>query len=93
MTRESFIELLKEHNIPFEEIKLENNPEYDGIYVWEKEAYNKKHAHPRKYKDLHVWYIRVSHFDDDMWYVRENGYVSYWSRDKVFRYVLKELAS
>lgn len=94
MTREEFINVLKEHDIPFEEIKLDNHPEYDGVYVCKKTEFNLKKTHPRTYKNLFVPYIRVSHFDGSgKWYTRHNGYCCDMRESKVMDIILKEMAS
>ncbi len=88
MTREQFIDYLVEREVPFEDASL-TVPGYDGIYVSGKKEYEMKRAHPRKYKDLFIPYIRVSHFDEPAWYTRVNGWVSYMTEKDVLDYVEK----
>ncbi len=84
MTREEFINWLEKigarYGLPDQSKYKEF---YDGVYVFGKDAYDKKKAHPRKNKDLYVPYIRVSGFDSDMLYTRENGWCSYMCERKV----------
>lgn len=80
MTREQFITFLKSDKIPFKE-DTENGS--DMVYVYSKLEYELKQKHPRKYKNLYIPYIRVSNFDGDRWYVREDGYCSYMCKSAV----------
>lgn len=94
MTREEFINVLKEHDIPFED--LSNNDiyvdGYDGVYVFSRKEYSLKKKHPRKYKNLYIPYIRVSNFGGE-WYTRQDGWCCYMPEEKVIDIVLKEMAS
>lgn len=83
MTREEFIEYLKTTGLDFTESDVEN---YDGIYVLGCESKLKK-KHPRKYKNLYVRYIRISGFDSNEWYVRDNGIVYYACEKKVMELI------
>lgn len=85
MTREEFINFLKEHDIPYSEYTGHG---LDQVWVYSKEEYEKIKKHPRKYKDLYVPYLRVSHFDET-WYTRENGVTGYMSEDRVLEKCLK----
>ena len=51
---------------------------FEQVYVFEKDAYDKRKEHPRKYKDLYVSYLRMSKHDgDDRLYTRRDGIVGY----------------
>lgn len=89
MTREEFIKLLDEIGAIYEESDVKG---YDGIYICSREEYELRKKHPRKYKDLYVPYIRVSHFDEDQLYVKDNGWCCYRSIDKIIEQV-KEYAA
>lgn len=93
MTREEFINYLMEIGVPFRDASkdIPGGGHYDGVYIFEKKAYELKHKHPRKYKGLYVPYLRVSNFDGD-WYIREDGWTQYCSESIVLEKV-KELAS
>lgn len=80
MTREEFINFLKENDIPFDEYTEHG---LDQVYVYSKGEYQLKRKHPRKYKNLYVPYLRVSHFDEDRWYTRENGWCEHMNQDRV----------
>lgn len=84
MTREEFIKHLDTNDIPYSEY-TENG--LDMVYVFSKNEYEMKKAHPRKHRDLHVPYLRVSHFNEDRWYARENGYCCYMSEEEVLNIV------
>lgn len=85
-TREEFIQFLEDHDIIYEE---SSNDKYDGIYVVSKYEYNLKKKYPRKYKDLFIPYLRVSGFDEDMWYTRYCGDCRYMSKDRIAKICLK----
>ena len=91
MLREDFIKLVEKLGLPYKEanIKMLRKKDYDGIYVYGKEAYELVAKHPRKYKDLFVPYIRVSHFDGECgepMYIRDNGICrNINDKDLVFR--------
>ena len=70
MTREEFINFLKEHEIPFSE---DTDNGMDMVYAYSKVEYELKKKHPRKFKNLYVPYLRVSNFDGE-WYTREDGW-------------------
>lgn len=89
MTRQEFINYLEINEIPYSEY-TENGA--DMVYVFSKVEYNKKKAHPRKYKNLYVPYLRVSHFDEYRWYTRDNGLCGYMSIKKVMD-IVKELGA
>ena len=90
MTREFKDELiiyLIENDIPYyEETSIKD---YYAIYIYEKDAYEKKHKHPRKYKDLYVPYLRVSRFDEERPYTRQDGWCQYMSKERVLEIVDK----
>ena len=92
MLREDFIEIIKKLELPFEECSKCGgwSEDYDGIYVFGKDEYTKKHKHPRKYKDLFVPYIRVSNFGGNM-YVRDCGYC-YYTNDEDLKKKLYRLS-
>ena len=94
MTREEFINVLKEHDIPFEDLSKNDNyvDGYDGIWVYSRKEYSLVKKHPRKHKNLYVPYIRVSNFGGS-WYTKYCGYTSYQSQKDVMEIVLKEMAS
>lgn len=73
MTREEFIEFLKERDIPFTEY-TENG--LDQVYVFSRRAYMLKTKYPRRYKNLYVPYLRVSNFNGE-WYTRQDGWCEY----------------
>ena len=83
MTRQEFIEFLVSNDIPHEEY-TENGA--DMVYVFSKDEFEKKKKHPRKYANLYVPYLRVSHFGEgNEWYTRESGWTCYMSQEKVIR--------
>lgn len=91
MLRKDFIKLVEGLGLPYKEanVQMLRNKDYDGIYVYGKEAYELVMKHPRKYKDLFVPYIRVSHFDGgfgEPMYIRDNGICGNINdKDLVFR--------
>lgn len=87
MTREEFIEFLETNGIPYSECTVNG---LDQVYVFSKDEYEKKEANPRKYKDLSVPYLRISHFDEYPWYTRENGCCCYMDEESVMD-IVKEL--
>lgn len=91
MTREEFIKYLENNNIPFEDAS-KTIKGYDAVYVVSKREYEKKRNYPRKYKDLYVPYLRVSHFDEERWYTRENGWVEYKTQEEIMK-IVKELGA
>lgn len=46
---------------------------YVMIYVYEKDAYDKKNLHPGKYGDLYVSCLRISDHGGDGLYTRRDG--------------------
>lgn len=84
MKREEFINYLVKKNIPYSEY-TENGA--DMVYVYNRREVELKKAHPRKYKDLFVTYLRVSHFDEDMLYTRDCGICGYMNEKEVMRKV------
>lgn len=51
---------------------------FEMIYVFEKDAYDNKKKHPRKYKDLYVSYLRISKHDgDERFYTKMDGITRY----------------
>ena len=80
MTRGEFINLLVEKKIPYQEYTEKG---LDQVYVYSKDEYEKKQNHPKKYADLYVPYLRVSNFDRDVWYTRENGWTQWMTQEKV----------
>jgi len=75
MTREDFVEYVKGTGLEYDDKPKGFGDDYDGIYIFGYESKLKK-AHPRKYKNLYVPYLRVSNFSGD-WYVRDNGWCHY----------------
>ena len=68
---------------------------YDGmgieqVYVFDKAVYDKKHKHPRKYKDLYVPYLRLSDHGDDGLYAKRDGYCEHMTDDEI-KEVIDEL--
>lgn len=61
-TKQDFIKYLKQIGARFEEHPVGNT---DFVYVYSKEEYDNKATF--------VPYLRVSHFEDDLWYVRNCG--------------------
>ena len=61
-TKQDFIKYLKQIGARFEEHPVGN---MDFVYVYSKEEYDNK--------AMFVPYLRVSHFEDDLWYVRNCG--------------------
>ena len=90
MTREFKDELIIyciENDIPYyEETSITN---YYALYVYEKDAYEKKKQHPRKNKDLYVSYLRLSHFEKDRAYARYDGWCLYMSKEEIMDIVDK----
>ena len=82
MKRAEFINYLVENNIPYTEYVVEDKG-IDQVYVFSRKEHEMVKAHPKKYKNLYVPYLRVSHFDGDRWYTRENGFTSYMSIEKI----------
>jgi hypothetical protein len=79
--KDELIMYLIENDIPYyEETQIEN---YYAIYIFDKDAYNKKMKHPVKNKHLYVPSLRVSHFDEDRLYVRQDGLCFYASEERV----------
>lgn len=89
MKREAFIKYLEKKNIPYSEYTMNGA---DMVYVYNRREFELKKAHPRKYKDLFVAYLRVSHFDEDMLYTRDCGICGYMNEKEVMRKV-KELGA
>lgn len=88
MTKQEWISYLDSIGAIYQE--YDNDGELDQIYVRSKDEYKMKEAHPRKYKDLYIPYIRLSHFDDNRVYTRENGVTGYQSNDRVKRIIEKD---
>lgn len=74
MTSKEFMEFLDSIGARYH--YTDNDGKLEQVYVFEKAAYDKKHANPRKYKDLYVSYLRVSNFGGDL-YTREDGWTCY----------------
>ena len=85
MTREEFINFLKDHEIPFSE---DTNNGMDMVYVYSKVEYEIKQKHPRRFKNLYVPYLRVSNFNGE-WYTREDGWCSYMPEEVVIEKCLE----
>lgn len=62
----------------------------EKIYIFAKKDYDLVHKHPRKYKNRYVPYIRVSHFEGNRVYVRDNGLCEYRSLDVLKKKIEKE---
>ena len=80
MTKELFIDFLDRREIPYQERDING---LELVYVFSKKEFLLKQKHPKKYKDLYVPYLRVSHFDEDRWYTRDNGWTSYMSISRI----------
>lgn len=79
--KDELIIYLIENKIPYyEETSIKD---YYAIYIFEKDAYEKKKKHPRKYKNLYVPYLRVSHFDEERPYTRQDGICGYMSKERI----------
>ena len=87
MTREEFVEYVKSTGLEYDDNPKGFGDDYDGMYIFGYESKLKK-AHPRKYKNLYVPYLRVSNFDGT-WYVRDNGYCHHATENEVVRLVEK----
>lgn len=85
MTREDFIKYLEDNKIPYQEDH--SIPNYDGVWVMDKDAYELSRKHPRKYKSLYVSYLRVSHFDEERPYTRRDGDCKYMDWTDVMKIV------
>lgn len=88
MTKQDWISYLDSIGASYQE--YDNDGELEQIYVYSKDERDKKQAHPRKYKNLYVPYIRLSHFDDFRIYTRENGVTGYESNDRVKRIIERD---
>ncbi len=86
MTREEFVKFLNENNIPY---NMGPEIDYDGIYVKSRKEYEMKKKNPRKYRNLYIPYLRVSQFDKERWYTRENGICGYMDKKEVIRKCLE----
>lgn len=62
-TKLDFIQYLKQIGAKFEEITVSG---MEFVYVYDKAAYDNKAGY--------IPYIRVSHFEDELWYVRDCGW-------------------
>ena len=73
MTKGEFIGYLIDNEIPYTEY---SNGTVEHIYVLSKKETKLKKAHPRKYKDLFVPYVRVNvdGFYDGEFYIRDSGW-------------------
>jgi len=83
ITYEEMITWLNEHKARFQENEVNGLRQ---IYVYSKEEYDMKNAHPKKYKNLYVPYIRLSWHPeerDDAIYTRWNGDTRYMTEDGV----------
>lgn len=86
MKREEFIKYLKENDIPYGE-----NGVTDAVYVYSKKEHEEMMALPEDLRGgYYVGYLRVSHFDEDMLYTRDNGVCGY-RNDKWIMRKVKEL--
>lgn len=91
MTRQEFKNKMDHFGIEYLEVKPREDLEFYMIYIHGKKELEMKKAHPRKYKDLYVPEIRVSHFEGDTLiqddyrpgrlYVKDCG-VTYYLEDK-----------
>lgn len=52
---------------------VDNTWGFEKVYVFEKEAYDKRKSDPEKYKDLYVSYLRISDHGGDGLYTRRDG--------------------
>lgn len=73
MTKEKLLGMLNytEHVYEVEEIPEKG---IDNVWIFSRKEYDAKKKHPRKFKDLYVPYMRVSHFEKKRQYVRDNGW-------------------
>ena len=95
MTREDFKKILDENHVKYIEVKPRDDWDYYQIYVEDRRAKELKDSHPKKYKNIYVPYIRVSHFDGSekygietkigYLYTRENGYTCYMKEKEVIK--------
>ena len=85
MTRTDLIELLDQIEAEYCVGGDHLGVEYDGIYIFDKSTVKLKERYKRfkKYAELYVPYIRVSHFSEEdhpgRWYVKDNG-VCQWMK-------------
>lgn len=86
MSKQDWIDWLESIGARYHE--YDNGGAVDQIYVFSKEEYDLKQAHPRRYKDMYQPYIRLSHFDTGEVYTRWNGYTSTMTDDCVKSIVL-----
>lgn len=56
---------------------------FEQIYVFDKDAYNKKRNHPLLNKDLYVSYLRISDHGGDGLYTRRDGICGELTDDKI----------
>lgn len=89
MTREEVMTMLDILEIPYEDLsKNETYKEgYDGIYIWDRKAYDEQKKHPRK--KIFVPYLRVSNFLFDRVYVRDCGYTEWIGYDELKKRIKK----
>ena len=90
MTREEVMTMCDILDLPYEDLSKDETYKegYDGIYIWDRKAYDEKKKHPRK-KDLFVPYLRVSNFLVDRVYIRENGWTEWTSYDELKKKIKK----
>lgn len=86
MTRNEFIDFLKANDIPFEEYTKNG---LDQVWVYDKKQFEKKKLNPVKNRNMYVPYLRVSNFDGDRWYTRENGWTCYMNQEIVINKCLE----
>ena len=60
---------------------------FEQVYVFEKDAYDKRNNHPRKYKDLYVSYLRISDHGGDGLYTRRDGICGEMTDDGIKRII------
>lgn len=89
MSSKEFMEFLDSIGARYE--YTDNDGKLEQIYVFDKDAYDKKKKHPRKYKDLYVSYLRVSNFNADL-YTRQNGICKYMP-DSIVKEICIELTN
>lgn len=100
MTKNEFTKKLDMLKIKYDEVKPRDDLDFYMIYIHSRKEMEMKKSHPRKYKDLYVPYIRVSHFEGDTLiqddyrpgklYVKDNGVTYYMDERKVIE-LCKEL--
>lgn len=87
--REKFIQFLKNNEIHYSEYTCNG---LDAVYVFSRKEYEEVMKHPRKNKDMYVPQVRVSHFNEDRLYVKDNGWIRHMTYSDVIDLVLRDYA-